>query len=113
MEKQQAYVDAIQEENRYYKMLGIGNPVIVGFLYGKFLQADKEGIIVSYDVRIGNLESGIPLHKMVEVIGNLFDNAMEAIKNSEKEKTIYLKAWNTLIKVSNWEVPLVCLVHND
>ena len=91
VEKQQAYVDAIQEENRYYKMLGIGNSVIVGFLYGKFLQEDKEGIIVSYDVRIGNLESGIPLHKMVEVIGNLFDNAMEAIKNSEKEKTIYLK----------------------
>lgn len=91
VEKQQAYVDAIQTENKYYKMLRIGNPVIVGFLYGKFLQADEKGITVSYDIRIGDLQSKMPLHKMVEVIGNLFDNAVEAITDSEKEQVIYLE----------------------
>lgn len=91
VEKQQVYVEAIQTENKYYKMLSIGNPIIIGFLYGKFLQADKKDIMVSYDIRIGDLQSRMPLHKMVEVIGNLFDNAVEAVENSGKEKTIYLE----------------------
>lgn len=91
VKEQQTYVDAIQTENRYYKMLSIGNPVIIGFLYGKFLQADQKCITVSYDIRIGDLQSKMPLHKMVEVIGNLFDNAVEAVENSGKEKRIYLE----------------------
>ena len=91
VEKQQAYVDAIQTENKYYNMLSIGNPVIIGFLYGKFLQADKKGITVSYDIRIDQLQCKMPLHKMVEIIGNLFDNAVEALELSKKEKTIYLE----------------------
>lgn len=91
VKEQQVYVEAIQTENQYYRMLSIGNSVIIGFLYGKFLQAEKQGITVSYDIRIQELQSRVPLHKMVEVIGNLFDNAMEAIENSEKEKVIYLE----------------------
>ena len=91
VEKQQEYVEAIQTENKYYKMLSIGNPVIIGFLYGKFLQADRKGIKVAYDIRIGQLQCKMPLHKMVEVIGNLFDNAVEALEFSEKEKTVYLE----------------------
>ena len=91
VKKQQEYVDAIQTENRYYNMLSIGNPVIIGFLYGKFLQADKKGITISYDIRINQLQCKMPLHKMVEVIGNLFDNAMEAIADTKKEQVIYLK----------------------
>ena len=91
VEKQQAYVDAIQTENKYYKMLSIGNPVIIGFLYGKFLQADRKGITVAYNIRISQLQCKMPLHKMVEVIGNLFDNAVEALELSEREKTVYLK----------------------
>lgn len=91
VKEQQTYVEAIQTENRYYKMLSIGNPVIIGFLYGKFLQAETHNITVSYDIRIGDLQSKVPLHKMIEVIGNLFDNALEAIDNSEREKVIYLE----------------------
>lgn len=91
VKEQQTYVDAIQTENRYYKMLSIGNPVIIGFLYGKFLQAETHNITISYDIRIGDLQSKVPLHKLVEVIGNLFDNALEAIDNSEREKVVYLE----------------------
>lgn len=91
VKEQQAYVEAIQTENRYYKMLSIGNPVIIGFLYGKFLQAETHNISVSYDIRIGDLQSKMPVHKMVEIIGNLFDNALEAIENSAREEVIYLE----------------------
>lgn len=90
VKQQTAYVEAIQEENRYNKLLSNGNPVITGFLYGKFLQADKKGIEIIYNVKIANLESNMPAHKLVEMIGNLFDNAMEAIELNKVEKVIYL-----------------------
>lgn len=33
----------------------------------------------------------MPMHKLVEVIGNLFDNAMEAIEEQGVEQKIYLE----------------------
>ncbi len=91
IQQQAEYMDAIQEENQYSKLLRIGNPVITGFLYGKFLQADKRGITVVYDIKVKDLESKMPMHKLVEVIGNLFDNAVEAIEEQGVEQKIYLE----------------------
>ena len=42
VKQQEMYMDAIQEENKYSKLLKIGNPIIIGFLYGKFLQAEEQ-----------------------------------------------------------------------
>lgn len=95
VKEQQAYVEAIQIENRYHKMLKIGNPVIIGFLYEKFLQAEKHNITVAYDIRIGDLQGRVPIYKMVEMIGNLFDNAIEAIADGKREKVIYLEFMET------------------
>ena len=88
--QQEKYMEAIQEENRYSSLLKIGNPVMTGFLYGKFLQAEKREITVIYDVKIGDLECNMPIHKMVEIVGNLFDNEMDAVEENNVEKIIYL-----------------------
>lgn len=93
-------MDAIQEDNQYNKLLSTGNPVIIGFLYGKFLQADKRGIAVIYKVKVENLEGKMPIHKLVEIIGNLFDNAMEAIEEQGVEPKIYLDFIETSDKIN-------------
>ncbi len=99
VEQQEAYADAIQEDNKYNKLLSVGNPIIIGFLYGKFLQADKRGITVVYNIKVADLESKMPIHKLVEIIGNLFDNAMDAVEENNVEKAIYLDFVETPEKI--------------
>ena len=99
VEQQKEYGDAIQQDNKYNKLLSVGNPVIIGFLYGKFLQADKQGITVVYNIKVADLASKMPIHKLVEIIGNLFDNAMEAVEENDVEKIIYLDFVETPEKI--------------
>ncbi len=98
---QREYCKVVVEENRYNKLLSQGNPVILGFLYGKFLEAEKSGIIVDYNISIRQLECCVPEYKFVELIGNLFDNAMEEIVKTNVKKVIKitLKEESDLIKI--------------
>ena len=86
VEAQNKYCGEIMEENRYNKILSQGNPVIICFLYSKFSEMEKSGIDVAYQINIGNLECGMPIHKMVELLGNLIKNAMEAVQKRDKYK---------------------------
>ena len=99
VEQQKEYGDAIQQDNKYNKLLSVGNPVIIGFLYGKFLQADKRGITIVYNIKVADLQSKMPIHKLVEIIGNLFDNAMDAVEENDVEKIIYLDFVETPEKI--------------
>ena len=99
VKQQEMYMDAIQGENRFSKLLKIGNPIMIGFLYGKFLQAEQQEITVIYDIKIEDLASKMPIHKMVEMIGNLLDNAMDAVKDNDVEKKIYLDFIETPEKI--------------
>ena len=90
VEKQRKYCEVLREDNKYNKLLSTGNSIITGFLYGKFLQAEGKGITVKYKVKLGELKCPVPIYKLVEVIGNLFDNAMEALEGNGCEKMIFL-----------------------
>lgn len=76
------YCEAVIQENKYNKLLSKGNPVILGFLYGKFVDAEKQGIHITYKVSIENAESVVPIYKMIELLGNLIKNAVEALLRS-------------------------------
>lgn len=80
VEAQQKYCKEIIKENRYNKLLSKGNPVIICFLYGKFSEIEKRGIKITYTVRTGMLECTVPIHKMVELLGNLLNNAADAVQ---------------------------------
>lgn len=82
---QRKYCKNIVEMNHFNKLLSKGNPIILGFLYGKLSEAEKMGIDVTYKVNIGQLESAVPVHKIVELLGNLLNNAIEEL---EKDKDI-------------------------
>jgi len=81
---QKQYCDQLIQENSLNKLLSNGNSVVLGFLYGKFLNAEKSGIKLNYRVNIRNLESNVPTYKMVELLGNLINNAVEALSSEEK-----------------------------
>lgn len=83
---QRKYCDVIVEENHFNKVLSKGNPVILGFLWSEFSKMKKAGISVEYEINIGNLECSMPIHKMVELLGNLLNNAMEAVMKTENRK---------------------------
>lgn len=90
VDAQRNYCQIVTTENRFNKLLSSGNPVISGFLYGKFVEIDKYGIKVSYHVSIKELQICIPVYKLVEILGNLVNNAVEALLNCKKYKQMYV-----------------------
>ncbi len=87
---QNEYSHAVIKENRYNKLLRAGSPLLIGFLYGKIVEIERLGIVISYQISIGDLNANIPVYKLVEVLGNLLKNAVEAMLNSEIEKLLYI-----------------------
>ena len=88
--KQREYMEQVENNNRYNKVLISGNSVIVGFLYGKFLEADKKQIQVIYKLDFRDLEWDVPDFRLIELIGNLFDNAVDAVLKGTLKKEIYV-----------------------
>ncbi len=85
------YDDLVQKQEEYCKcvmkytsktkiLLSTENPLIVGFLYKKIQEAEEKHIEVDYQIYLGCDDLGIPEYEMVEMVGILFDNAMEALE---------------------------------
>lgn len=89
VERQKSYCEEITYDNRYEKLLKAGDFALIGFLYGKFIEAEKRGIAVEYELKCMELRSSLPMFKMVELIGNLINNAMDALEKVD-EKRIYV-----------------------
>ncbi|GFI01867.1 sensor histidine kinase DcuS [Lachnospiraceae bacterium] len=88
--EQEKYCHQILKENRFNKLLKNGNPVIISFLYGKMIEIDKKGIDISYKIIINDLEIGVPIYKIVEILGNLLKNAVEAIEKAPNLNKIFI-----------------------
>lgn len=88
--EQEKYCQQIINENRFNKLLLKGNPVIISFLYGKLIEIDKKGIDVTYEISIDDLDIGIPIHRIVELLGNLLKNAVEAIEKTPDLNKIHI-----------------------
>lgn len=84
------YGSAVIEENRFHRLLSSGNSVIIGYLYGCFVEFDKAGIEISYQVSIQELEIRIPIHKIVEILGDLMNNAVEALLADGERKRLHV-----------------------
>ncbi len=87
---QNEYSQAVIKENRYNKLLKAGNPLIIGFLYGKLIEIEKLEIETTFSINIEELDIGVPSYKIVEILGNLIDNAVEALKAVDIQKEMYI-----------------------
>lgn len=92
---QKEYCHAIEQENHYNKLLSKGNPAILGFIYFKFLELEKDGIEIGYKIRIREFDVGVPVHKIIEILGNLIKNAAEALGQRDKDKRFYIQMIET------------------
>lgn len=87
---QEEYCQLLLKENHFNKLLAKGNPVIIGFLYGKFLEIEKKGIEITYSINFDEFNINVPIYRIVEVLGNLLDNAIEALDKEKEGKKIYI-----------------------
>ena len=95
------YVEIIElqkqhlEEMRKYllpnKLLVLEKPIIIAHIYQKICKAKEENIQLHYEMTCSLKGIRIPDIYLVEIIGNLLDNAMEEVKNRNKNEKIYLK----------------------
>ena len=85
---QNQYCSKIIYENRFTKILSkTKNSVLAGFLYSKFTKAEKRGIEVKYDICYGE-KTDFSAFDLIEIIGILMDNAVEAIEAETTKKLI-------------------------
>jgi len=84
--RQKEYCENILYDNRYEKLLRAGNSMLIGFLYGKFMEAEKKGITVEYEVKCFTLQTKLPMYKFIELTGNLLNNAMDALAEQEDKR---------------------------
>lgn len=76
--EQDKYCEMIREENKYNKLLYVGDSTISGFLYEKFRDAEAKGIAVIYEIKGCISEIPVSVYHLVEMLGILIDNAVEA-----------------------------------
>lgn len=88
---QEEYCQYIMDRNEETKLLlSAGNPLIAGFMYSKLKEAKEQGIEVNYKIKMEKVELKVPEYEIIEMLGILFDNAMEALEMQKVEKIIYV-----------------------
>lgn len=108
---QSEYINAITFDNRYNKLLRQGNSVYIGFLYGKFVSMEEQGISIEYKINIGQLKCSMPVYKIIEITSDLLNNACEALTSAAVfPQSVYYQIDETeeriLLKIRNIGEPL-------
>lgn len=101
---QRKYCGELLRDNRFSRLLCGGSPILIGFLYSKFHEIENNGCHVDFDIKINKMKCIIPQYKIVEIMGILLDNAMEAVVESERrniEVEIYEDSHSVHISVKN------------
>lgn len=103
--EQERYYSKICEENKYNKLLCLKDSVVIGFLYEKFRMAETMGVKVIYDVKGTFSQCAVPIYYLIDMLGILIDNAVEAQDHSTETKQLKVqfeeKEATYIITVSN------------
>nr|WP_296467458.1 GHKL domain-containing protein [uncultured Acetatifactor sp.] len=84
---QNDYCGRLIQDNRHYKLLLIENKVLAGFLYGKLQEIEAEGVSIECEIRGTFRQSVVPIHHLIEMLGILLDNAVQAKRDSDSKET--------------------------
>ena len=59
----------IKEENKYVKLLYLGDSIVAGYLYEKFCDVERKNGHVEYDIRGQFSISEVPDYHLMEILG--------------------------------------------
>lgn len=79
---QEEYCKQVLEGTAVNKLLKLKlNPVVIGFLYSKISNAEEKGVTVVLQIQTVNTVDKIEIYEFIEIVGILFDNALEALQD--------------------------------
>lgn len=85
IDERNKYCNALLKENELNSLLKRElEPIVISVLYTKLITAQSTGIDVSQKIHVIDFQNRIPIVELVEIIGILIDNAVEALL-SEKQ----------------------------
>lgn len=103
VEKQRKYCDEVIAQNKETKLLlSIGNPLIAGFLYRKYQEAQRQEIFLECKVAAKDDNYYIPEYEMIEMLGVLLDNAIDALRDAiglEKKIFVAIEDYENIFRV--------------
>lgn len=113
--EQERYYSKICDENKYNKLLYLKDSVVIGFLYEKFRVAETMGVKIRCDIKGTFSQCVMPTYHLIDILGILIDNAVEAQESSieikqlkfqfmEKEVTYIFTVSNPYLYVSYAEI---------
>lgn len=93
--EQSNYIRQITEErdDSYLSLLKISDKVLAGFLYSK-LAAVRGKILVDLTVGSREILTNVPERDLIEIVGTLFDNAVEACNTNRHQLFLFLTSEN-------------------
>lgn len=101
--KLREYCNCIIEKNAVSKvLLNVENPLIAGFLFCRIQEAETKQIEVKHKINFKECDI-FSEYELVEILGILLDNAMEALENSrevEKEINVLVEQGKDRISIS-------------
>lgn len=83
------YCNQLLKENKYNDLLLIGDEVLTGYLCGKFQAAEDDGIEIDYRIASEVSQCRVPIYHVIEMLGILFDNAMEALNGMFRKEIFF------------------------
>lgn len=89
VQAQEKYCKKLSEENKYNGLLLVGDKVLAGYLYGKFHEIEAEGVEVAYRVNAKINSCSVPTYHIIEMLGIILDNAVEALKDSTDKQVTF------------------------
>ena len=81
---QDEYCNVLLKTNKYNNLLQIRNKVLAGFLYEKFQEMEGDGVAIKCETSASVKDCKIPAYYLIEILGILLDNALEATKVTER-----------------------------
>ena len=90
VDAQTEYCNKLQRENKYNNLLLIENNILAGFLYGKLQEIEDDGVVIDYCIKANLKNLKVPEYRLIEVVGILLDNALDAVVEYEHKKQIEL-----------------------
>lgn len=98
------YKRELEMNNPWQKLLPIDNKLLMAFLFSKYTLAQKKNIHINYKIKNHLLVTKYTDYELIEVLGILMDNALEAVLRYEKEDFDVLIDYvdnKTVVEVSN------------